>query len=66
MGSPVAPRGSFEDEGLKLKAGEENLRRYHVHVEIPFVPAVIDRNLKGFVDPIAVGGKLAPISERSS
>jgi signal transduction histidine kinase len=29
MDSPVAPRGSFEDEGQKLKACEENLRRYH-------------------------------------
>jgi hypothetical protein len=29
MDSPVAPRGSFEDEGEKLKACEENLRRYH-------------------------------------
>ena len=29
MDSPVSPRGSFEDEGQKLKACEENLRRYH-------------------------------------
>jgi signal transduction histidine kinase len=29
MDSPIAPRGSFEDEGQKLKACEENLRRYH-------------------------------------
>jgi hypothetical protein len=29
MDSPVAPRGSFEDEGQKLKACEENLRGYH-------------------------------------
>jgi signal transduction histidine kinase len=29
MDSPVAPRGSFEDEGQKLKACEEDLRRYH-------------------------------------
>jgi C4-dicarboxylate-specific signal transduction histidine kinase len=29
MDSPVAPRGSFENEGQKLKACEENLRRYH-------------------------------------
>jgi signal transduction histidine kinase len=29
MDSPVAPRGSFEDEGQKLKACEETLRRYH-------------------------------------
>jgi hypothetical protein len=28
MDSPVAPRGSFEDEGQKLTACEENLRRY--------------------------------------
>ena len=29
MDPPVASRGSFEDEGQKLKACEENLRRYH-------------------------------------
>jgi signal transduction histidine kinase len=29
MDAPIAPRGSFEDEGQKLKACEENLRRYH-------------------------------------
>ncbi len=29
MDSPIAPRRSFEDEGRKLKACEENLRRYH-------------------------------------
>jgi len=29
MDPPVAPRGSFEDEGQKLKVCEENLRRYH-------------------------------------
>jgi signal transduction histidine kinase len=29
MDSLFAPRGSFEDEGQKLKACEENLRRYH-------------------------------------
>src|ERR1700733_11255146 len=29
MDSPVAPRGSFEDEGQKLKTCEENLRRHH-------------------------------------
>jgi signal transduction histidine kinase len=29
MDSPVAPRGSFEDEVQKLKACEENLRRHH-------------------------------------
>jgi signal transduction histidine kinase len=29
MDSPVAPRGSLDDEGQKLKACEENLRRYH-------------------------------------
>jgi len=29
MDSPLAPRDSFEDEGQKLKACEENLRRYH-------------------------------------
>jgi signal transduction histidine kinase len=29
MDSPLVPRGSFEDEGQKLKACEENLRRYH-------------------------------------
>jgi signal transduction histidine kinase len=29
MDSPVASRGSFDDEGQKLKACEENLRRYH-------------------------------------
>ena len=29
MDSPLVSRGSFEDEGQKLKACEENLRRYH-------------------------------------
>jgi signal transduction histidine kinase len=29
MDSPFVPRDSFEDEGQKLKACEENLRRYH-------------------------------------
>ena len=29
MDSPAAPRGSFEDESQKLRACEENLRRYH-------------------------------------
>jgi signal transduction histidine kinase len=29
MDSPLVPRDSFEDEGQKLKACEENLRRYH-------------------------------------
>jgi signal transduction histidine kinase len=29
MDSPLVPRGSFEDEGKKLKACEDNLRRYH-------------------------------------
>ncbi len=29
MDSPFVARGSFEDEGQKLKACEENLRRYH-------------------------------------
>ena len=29
MDSPIALGGSFEDEGQKLKACEENLRRYH-------------------------------------
>jgi signal transduction histidine kinase len=29
MDSPFVSRGSFEDEGQKLKACEENLRRYH-------------------------------------
>ena len=29
MDSRLAPRASFEDEGQKLKACEENLRRYH-------------------------------------
>ena len=29
MDPPVAPRGSFEDEGQNLKACEETLRRYH-------------------------------------
>jgi signal transduction histidine kinase len=29
MDSPLVPRGSFEDEGQKLKACEQNLRRYH-------------------------------------
>jgi signal transduction histidine kinase len=29
MDSPLAPRDSFEDEGQKLKACEENLRQYH-------------------------------------
>ena len=29
MDSPAAPRGSFEDEPQKLRACEENLRRYH-------------------------------------
>jgi signal transduction histidine kinase len=29
MDSPVAHRGSLEDEGQQLKACEENLRRYH-------------------------------------
>jgi signal transduction histidine kinase len=29
MASPVAPRGSFDDEAQKLKACEQNLRRYH-------------------------------------
>jgi signal transduction histidine kinase len=29
MGSPIAPRGSFEDEGQKLKTCEQNLRQYH-------------------------------------
>jgi signal transduction histidine kinase len=29
MDAPIAPRASFEDEGQKLKACEENLRRYH-------------------------------------
>src|SRR5580704_6729896 len=29
MDSPLLSRGSFEDEGQKLKACEENLRRYH-------------------------------------
>jgi Ser/Thr protein kinase RdoA (MazF antagonist) len=29
MSSPPVARSSFEDEGQKLKACEENLRRYH-------------------------------------
>jgi signal transduction histidine kinase len=29
MDPPVTPRGSFEDEGQKLKACEANLRRFH-------------------------------------
>jgi C4-dicarboxylate-specific signal transduction histidine kinase len=29
MDSAATARGSFEDEGQKLKACEENLRRYH-------------------------------------
>jgi signal transduction histidine kinase len=29
MDSPLAPRNSFEDEGQKLNACEENIRRYH-------------------------------------
>ena len=29
MDWPVASRGSFKDEGQKLKVCEENLRRYH-------------------------------------
>lgn len=29
MDSPLVPRDSFEDEGQKLKACEETLRRYH-------------------------------------
>lgn len=29
MDSPLASRGSFEDEGQKLRACEENLQRYH-------------------------------------
>jgi hypothetical protein len=32
MDSPVAPRSSFDDEGQKLKACEENLRRYPMNM----------------------------------